>query len=288
MKGVAFQGEVGAFSEEAVGILLPAGTATPRPTFESVFEALVAGEVEAAVVPIENSLFGGVHANYDLLREHDVAIVGEVHLRIHHNLLVNPGTRLEDIRTVMSHPQALGQCKAFLKEKLPNADQVSVYDTAGAAKRLAESGVMDAAAIASLKSADVYDLDVLASGVESNRQNYTRFLALSKDPASKVPGGSGSKTSIVYALGATVPGTLFRTLAVFADKGVDLLKIESRPLVGSPGSYLFYLDLEGGSTDVNVASALSNLVEMADFVRVLGSYPRGLWVDGTRISATPG
>ena len=296
MGRAAFQGEVGAFSEEAAGLLLPSLEPWPYPTFEAVFEALVSGGVVGAVVPIENTLFGSVHVNYDLLREHDVHIVGEIFLRIRHNLLVLPGTGLEDIRFVISHPQALGQCKSFLKEKLPGAEQVSAYDTAGAAKRLATEQRSDSAAIASLKAADMYSLDVLASNIESNHQNYTRFLALSGCKPDVAPTGttaagefrrSDFRTSIVYALGDTVPGTLFRTLAVFADRDIDLLKIESRPLIGTPGSYLFYLDLDGGVANVDVEEALSDLRGMADFVKVLGSYPRGEWADGSQLSAGP-
>lgn len=295
MGRAAFQGEVGAFSEEAAGLLLPSLEPWPYPTFEAVFEALVSGEVVGAVVPIENTLFGSVHVNYDLLREHDVHIVGEIFLRIRHNLLVIPGTGWEDIRFVISHPQALGQCKSFLKEKLPGAEQVSAYDTAGAAKRLAAEQRSDSAAIASLKAADMYRLDVLASNIESNHQNYTRFLALSGRKPDVAPTDTTSgdlrrsdfRTSIVYALGDTVPGTLFRTLAVFADRDIDLLKIESRPLIGTPGSYLFYLDLDGGVANRDVEEALSNLRRMADFVKVLGSYPRGAWADGSQMSAGP-
>ncbi len=287
MKIAAFQGETGAFSEEAVGALLPSFRPTAYPSFELVFSALMEGDVDAAVIPIENSLFGSVHVNYDLLLEHEVEIVAEVYLRIRHNLLVNPGGEMSDIRTVVSHPQALGQCKTFLRDQLPHAEQVAVYDTAGAAKQLARDRSRDVAAIASLKSADVYNLDVLAECIESNHQNYTRFLALSRGEGRVGQRGRAAKTSIVYALGHTVAGSLFKALALFADRDVDLLKIESRPLIGHPGSYLFYLDLDGHDTDEGVAAALLDLAEMADFVRVLGSYPRGFWVDGSRIDDAP-
>lgn len=284
MGKAAFQGEVGAFSEEATGLLFPSLDPKPYPTFEAVFEALSSGEVDGAVVPIENTVFGSVPVNYDLLREHDVAITGEVFLRIRHNLLVLPGTTMLGIRYVMSHPQALGQCKSYLKEHLPEAEQVSVYDTAGAAKRLAAERRSDTAAIASRKAAQVYGLDVLASDIESDHQNYTRFLALSGQRADAQPRDTEvpSRTSIVYALRDAMPGALFRTLAVFAERNVDLLKIESRPLVGTPGSYLFYLDLDGAVHEPEVAEALTNLRDLADFVKVLGSYARGAWVDGKR------
>ena len=340
---VAYQGEVGAFSEEAAGLLFPDAEPAAFPTFEAVFEALVAGStgdpgrnapstathgdepdrtlVTAAVIPIENTLFGSVHVNYDLLREHDVRITGEVYLRIRHNLLVNPRTKLADIRSVLSHPQALGQCRAYLKKHLPDAEQVSVYDTAGAAKRVSEQVLRDAAAIASARAAEVYGLEVLADSIETDHRNYTRFLLLEPPAEARVTGkrkakgerggeartsssgqssimnhessiGSSSgparrKTSIVYALAHTAPGSLFETLAVFADRSVDLLKIESRPLVGDPGSYLFYLDLDGGEDAANVRSALEELRNMADLVKVLGSYPRGLWVDGDVSSEQP-
>ncbi len=278
---VAFQGEIGAFSEEAVLALYEAAELAPRPSFEAVFEAVETGTVARGVVPIENSLFGSVHVNYDLLRTHDVGIVAEVNLRIRHHLMAPHGVEMADVRRVYSHPQALGQCAAFLRERLPHAEAVSAYDTAGAAKMVAERQENGAAAIASERAAAEYGLAVLAAGVESNHQNYTRFLALARaEEAEEEPAHTGQrKTSIVYAMRQNVPGALFKSLAVFALREIDLYKIESRPLVGSPGAYLFYLDFEGHRDDDPVRRALDHLGEIASTLKILGSYPKGRVVE---------
>lgn len=274
---IAFQGETGAFSEEAVWALFPAAMPVPTPSFEEVFESVVTGRVERAMVPIENSLFGSVHVNYDLLREHAVQIVGELKLRIRHNLMAVPGTTLATIRRVHSHPQALGQCQTFLREQLPHAEAVPAYDTAGSAKMIAEAGATDVAAIAGERAATEYSLDILAAGIESNHQNYTRFLVLAPDQ--EVVDVEAEKTSIVFALRENVPGALFKSLAVFALRDLDLFKVESRPLIGSPGQYLFYLDFEGGFADEPVQRALDHLSEITGWVKVLGSYPHGKTVE---------
>ena len=280
---VAFQGEIGAFSEEAVGALYTTAQPVPRPTFDAVFAAVEEGEVDLAVVPIENSLFGSVHANYDLLRMHDLTIVGEVQLRIRHNLLAPEGSTLAMLRRVYSHPQALGQCRDYLREQLSHAEPVPAYDTAGAAKIVAEAGIKEDAAIASERAAEEYGLTILARGIESNHQNYTRFLSLSR--ADDIPEGLDPatqhdwKTSVVYSMRQNVPGALFKSLAVFALRDLDLFKIESRPLVGSPGNYLFYLDVAGARGDEPVDRALEHLGEIASYLKVLGSYPRGRTVE---------
>ncbi|MFT4605946.1 MAG: prephenate dehydratase, partial [Rhodothermales bacterium] len=269
---IAFQGEIGAYSEEAVLTLFPDAEVVPRASFEAVFEAVTNGAVDGGVVPIENSLHGSVHANYDLLREHEVAITAEMHLRIRHHLLAPAGVRLEDIRRVHSHPQALGQCRDYLKRVLPDVEVVPAYDTAGAAKNIAERPAQGDAAIASQSAAAEYGLSILASEIESDPNNFTRFLALrTRDQA--VPAADGQiKTSILYVPGHNIPGVLFKSLAVFALRDIDLFKIESRPLVGSPGKYIFYLDLAGSSEDTTVANAIGHLEEIAGFVKVLGSY----------------
>lgn len=275
---IAFQGEIGAYSEDALLGLFPGAEVVPCPSFERVFETVESGAVDGGVVPIENSLHGSVHANYDLLREHDLRITAELHLRIRHHLLAVPGTHLADIQSVQSHPQALGQCRAFLKEHLPAASLVPAYDTAGAAKDLAASGRKDTAAIASESAAREYGLEMLASGIESNPNNYTRFLALRRrggetiDAASSGDTRTATKTSLLYVPGHNIPGVLFKSLAVFALRDIDLFKIESRPLVGTPGKYIFYLDLAGSTEDETVANAIGHLEEIAAFVKVLGSY----------------
>lgn len=277
---VAFQGEVGAFSEETVQAVFPEAEAVPTASFEAVFEALESGQVARAVVPIENSLFGSVHVNYDLLRTHEVRIIGEAQLRIRHHLMALPGVTLEEVRAVHSHPQALGQCQTFLREQMPHAEVVPAYDTAGSAKMVAQAGKRTLAAIAGERAATEYGLEVLAAGIESNRQNYTRFLVLCRadDPAKPTassPETTVYKTSVVFALRENVPGALFKSLAVFALRDFDLFKIESRPLVGSPGQYLFYVDFQGTLADTSVQRAMDHLAEITSYLKVLGSYEKG-------------
>ena len=275
---IAFQGEIGAFSEEAAREMYPGGDLMPVPSMEAVFEAVEQGSAERGVIPIDNSLFGSVHINYDLLRSHQVSIVGEFRLRIRHYLMAMPGTTMEDVTRVMSHPQALGQCSEYLKAHLPHAEPVPAYDTAGAAKLVASSGDLHQAAIAPERAADEYGLEVLAAHIESHSQNYTRFLALAQqDSARRIvfKEGRPAKTSIVFAPKANVPGALFKCLAVFFLRDLDLFKVESRPLVGQPGKYIFYLDVEGGVRDPVVQQALRHLSEISAELRVLGSYPQG-------------
>lgn len=277
---IAFQGESGAFSEIASLALFPSDDPVPHVSFESVFESIHTGSVDRGVVPIENSLFGSVHQNYDLLEEYDVRIVSEIQLRIRHHLLGLPGTRLEDVRRVCSHPQALGQCRTYLKRVLPHAEIVSVYDTAGAAKLVATDAEPSQVAIASARAGSEYGLAALAENIENDRQNFTRFLALARPSdalmAEKAEAAMGPmKTSVVYAQRKNLPGSLFKSLAVFALRDIDLFKIESRPLVGSPGKYLFYLDLAGAESEELVQNALRNLNEVAATVKVLGTYPVG-------------
>ncbi|MEM8485533.1 MAG: prephenate dehydratase [Bacteroidota bacterium] len=276
---VAFQGELGAYSEEAVHALFPGAGVHPKVSFDDVFRSVESGEVDSGVIPIENSLFGSVHVNYDLLRRHDLMITGEWHLRIQHHLLVNKGVKLDEVTHVYSHPQALGQCQDFIREHLSAAEVVPAYDTAGAAKMVAEQQIRGHAAIASNRAGEKYGLDFLASGIESDHQNYTRFLALQTQDraAHAVPAGlpaEAMKTSVMYAVQENVPGALFKSLAVFALRDLDLFKIESRPLVGSPGKYVFYIDLQGNVEEERVKRALGHLGEIAADVKVLGSYPR--------------
>ncbi len=280
---IAFQGETGAYSEEAVQALFAGSLPKPYPTFEAVFDALARSEVDLAVVPIENSLFGSVHVNLDLLQAHSVWIAGELSLRIRHHLMAQSGTAMADLRRVYSHPQALGQCQVFLRDHLPHAEPVPVYDTAGAARMIALSGEPAVAAIASRRAAGEYGLDILASGIETNHHNFTRFLVLSRERQLPETGGARDtpfKTSIVFAMQENVPGALFKSLAVFALRDLDLLKIESRPLVGRPGEYLFYLDVSGALTDAPLQRALDHLRELTTVMKVLGSYPVGRTEDG--------
>lgn len=291
---VAYQGEAGAFSEQAalsffrnaaLASSADAVTLVPCVSFEDVFEALSQNAVQCAVIPIENSLFGSVHINYDLLQRHDIQVIGEVKLRVVHNLMAQKGETLAQIKSVYSHWQALGQCQDFLKTHLPHTEVIPAYDTAGAAKMVATGAYPHAAAIASRSAAQHYGLDILAESIESDHQNFTRFLVLQNNnsnspsiqlaPSSNDSAEIGYKTSLVYAMKQNIPGALFKSLAVFALRDIDLLKIESRPLVGSPWAYIFYLDIAGSIEQEMVLKALAHLDEIAAFIKVLGSYPIG-------------
>ena len=275
---IAFQGEIGAFSEEAARRLFPDGSdLIAMPSMEDVFGAVESGTAERGVIPIDNSLFGSVHINYDHLRSHQVSIVGELKLRIRHYLMALPGATLEGIRSVLSHPQALGQCSEFLKSNLPQAELVPSYDTAGAAKLVAQRTDLHQAAIAPQRAAAEYGLSILAASIESHNQNYTRFLALAQQSnASHLTDNKErpAKTSIAFAPRANVPGALFKCLAVFFLRDLDLFKVESRPLIGQPGKYIFYLDVDGSVHDQVLQQALRHLSEISAELLVLGSYPQ--------------
>jgi prephenate dehydratase len=267
---VAIQGERGAYSEAAaLEHFGPDTTVVPCETFDAAFAAVEGGQAEMGLVPIENSLAGSVHRCYDLLLQHSLAIVGEHHLRVRHCLIAHPGVMLAEIRKVISHPQALAQCERYLRG-LAGVTTAVVYDTAGSVKMVREQGDRTQAGIASRRAAEVYEMAVLAEGIEDDPANFTRFLAISKKPV--VPNGD-SKTSIVFAM-RNAPGALFKAMSVFALRDIDLTKIESRPLVGKVWEYLFYVDFAGSTADPVVTRALQNLSEYTSLLRVLGSYPR--------------
>jgi len=265
---VAFQGEPGAYSEQAVFNYFGNIETQPCESFDAVFDAVVSNQCEAALIPIENSLAGSIHQNYDLLLRHNLHIVGEHFLRVQHCLIAMPGVKKDDIKKAISHPQALGQCAAYLRNHGIKAEQV--YDTAGSVKILKESGARDTAAIASRRAAELYGMQIIEEGIEDNAENFTRFLAIQHEAI--VPNGE-SKTSIVFTL-KNQPGALFKAMSVFALRDIDLTKIESRPLQGKPWEYLFYIDLIGSTNDETIKRALDHLGEYAVMLRVLGSYPR--------------
>ena len=265
---VAFQGEPGAYSEQAVFNYFGNVETQPCESFDEVFDAVVSGASESGLIPIENSLAGSIHQNYDLLLQHDLHIIGEYPLRVQHCLIAQPGVKKDEIKRVISHPQALGQCAAYLRRLGVKVEPV--YDTAGSVKMLKESGSRDTAAIASRRAAEIHKMQILEEGIEDNAENYTRFLAISKIATN--PEGE-SKTSIVFTL-KNQPGALFKALSVFALRDIDLTKIESRPLQGKPWEYLFYVDFIGAAHEETASKALDHLNEYALMLRVLGSYPR--------------
>lgn len=268
---VAFQGELGAFSSIAAGKLVPGKSSLlPCQTFPDVFRALRSGEAAYAVVPIENTLYGSVYENYDHLLECDVPIIGETAVRIEHHLIAPAGVRLRDVRRAFSHPVALGQCLRFLQQH-PSIVPAPFYDTAGSVKMLMQQNWKDAAAIASSSSAEIYGGEILRRNIEDDRRNFTRFFLLSKQKDAFGEMGSQSKTSLVFAT-PNVPGALFKALACFALRGLNLTKIESRPLRKKPWEYLFYVDFLGYSEDPRAKKAISNLEEMSAFVKILGTY----------------
>jgi prephenate dehydratase len=272
---VAFQGELGAFSQQAIRQLLGA-QAEPAPyqRFDEVFAALRGKKVGAAVLPIENTLHGSVHENYDLLLRYDFEITAETSVRIVHNLIAPPGVPFERVRKVYSHPVALNQCLDFFRRN-KRVERVTHYDTAGSVKMIMKDRPADGAAIASELAAKIYGGRILRREIEDDRQNFTRFFLL--EPAGSKPrtlrGAAKNpwKTSLVFST-KNIPGALFRALSALALRDLNLVKIESRPLRGKPWEYLFYLDLLGRSNDPVVQKALGHLEELADFLRVLGTY----------------
>ena len=269
---VAFQGVHGAYSEVAArNVFGPEVKTVPLENFEDVFEAVEKGRVHRGVIPIENSLAGSIHQNYDLLLSHSLHIVGESHLRIEHLLMAHPSTSFLRITNVRSHPQALAQCSRFF-EKNRRIKSSPFFDTAGAAKSIMAESKTDTAAIASELAARLYHLKVLKRNLENLPDNFTRFLVIGRKPWSG-RGTRGVKSSIAFTPAMNRVGILFRILGVFSLRDIDLLKIESRPDPRSPFEYLFYIDLSGSPREKRVARALEHLQEMVTNFRLLGAYP---------------
>jgi prephenate dehydratase len=264
---VAIQGELGCFSHEAAWKMLPQASVVSCSRSAEVFDRVESGSVQAAVIPIENSLAGSVAEHFDLLLTRDVFIHREFPLRIRHNLIAPPGVKLADVRRVFSHPVALDQCRKFLRVR-PKIQAVPFYDTAGSVRQIISEKLRDAAAIAPARAAQQYGGRVLLAGIEDDQQNYTRFLLISK--SRKVAKGA-NKTSIGFAL-KNLPGVLFKALSVFTLRDIDLSKIESRPMRGRPWEYVFFVDILRGD-DEAARNALRHLAEIAEFVKVLGTYP---------------
>jgi prephenate dehydratase len=265
---IAYQGEPGAYSEAAALRLRPGAAVLACRAFEDVFAAVRAGRATHGILPMENSIGGSIHRNYDLLVDHELPIVGEVELRVEHCLLVAPGVTMDQVRAVHSHPQALAQCEKFLLT-LSGVEVVAIYDTAGGAKAIAERGLTGVAAIASRRAADLFGLEILRADIQDYESNITRFFVIGR---SDDPLGEPDKTSIVFSV-PNGPGALFKALSVFALRDIDLTKLESRPIPGRPWEYLFYVDLAVPRRELRCARALVHLAEFARWVRTLGSYP---------------
>ncbi len=264
---IAIQGEAGAFSHEAARRMVPGCSIVPCARSLEVFDRIERGSVQAAVIPIENSLAGSVAEHFDLLLTRDVFIQREFRLRIVHNLIAAPGVKFPSLRRVLSHPVALEQCRNFFRRH-PSIEPVPFYDTAGSVKHVLEDGLRDAAGIAGRQAATVYGGKILKAGIEDDKRNFTRFFLIRKQ---RRVAPRANKTSIAFKV-KNIAGALFKALSVFALRDISLSKIESRPMRGQPWEYVFYVDFLRGD-DEAAQNALRHLSEVADFVKVLGIYP---------------
>lgn len=268
MTRVAFQGEDGAFSQQAVFEAFGNGTETLAcRTFEEIFRAVKDGRVDLGMVPIENSTAGAINASYDLLLDYDLPIVREVILPVRLALMAPLGVSITDIRRVYSHPAALAQSERFVAGR--GWEAVAAYDTAGAAKQLAASGERGAAVIASETAASIYGLNILAREIQDLSNNFTRFFVISR---TETPRSENSKTSLVFAT-QHIPGALHACLGEFSSRGINLTKLESRPDRRDPWHYVFYMDLQVHKEDMVCRQALAGLCDKVSFLKVLGSYP---------------
>ncbi|HEX9261541.1 MAG TPA: prephenate dehydratase [Candidatus Bathyarchaeia archaeon] len=266
---IAFQGEKGAYSETAVYTFFGANAEVkPCRDFKDVFDNVKKQSTQFGVVPIENSLEGSVNQTYDLFLKYDLKVRGEVIVKIEHCLIANPNTKLSEVKAVYSHPQALAQCRNYLEKS--GWELIPTYDTAGSVKILKEEGLKNAAAVASERAAELYEMKILARDIADNPENYTRFFVLAKEDA---PITGKDKTSIIFAA-AHKPGSLYNALGEFSKRDINLAKIESRPTKKKPWEYNFYLDFEGHRSEPRCSDALEALKEHAAFTKILGSYPK--------------
>jgi len=266
---VAFQGELGAYGEEAaINFFGPTIQVKPCESFDEVFRMVEQAGAQFGIVPIENSLEGSINRVYDLLLSSTLKVQGETELRISHCLIGFPGMALDAIKKVYSHPQALAQSHNFLKHL--KAEIIPAYDTAGSVKMIKEKGLKDSAAVASARAAEIYGMEIIAREIEDTPNNFTRFFALAQEDS---PPSGKDKTSIVFSVKHR-PGSLYDALREFADRKINLLKIESRPTRQKLWEYNFYLDFEGHREDKVSKEALKSLEDHSLFIKVLGSYPR--------------
>jgi prephenate dehydratase len=265
---IAFQGERGAFSEEAAIKLLSENiTLVPRLTFEAAFRAIFECHADDSLAPIENSLAGSVHRSFDLLVDSNLNIIGEEIIPIVHNLIGPPGARFDQVRVVESHPVALAQCENFFIEH-PRLKRIATEDTAGSVREVVLANDLTRAAIAGRRAADIYGGAILREHLEDNSENYTRFWLLSPSHAEPE---DADKLSLFFQLDHR-PGALLRALEPFARRGINLMKIESRPVHGRPWQYRFYLDLQAARSNSEAAAALGELEKEVVDLRILGSY----------------
>ena len=264
---IAIQGEAGSFSHQAAMLMVPRCSIEPCARSADVFDCLERGLVRAAIIPIENSLAGSVAEHLDLLLARKVFIQRELRLRIAHNLIAARGVRMRDLRRVFSHPVALDQCRKFFLNHR-RIQPVPFYDTAGSVKHVLENGTADAAAIAGRQAVRMYKGKILAAGIEDDKRNFTRFFLIRQ--RRQVLAGA-NKTSLAFVV-KNVPGALHRALGAFAASGIDLARIESRPIRGRPWQYSFFADILRGD-DAVARKALNSLKEVAELVKILGIYP---------------
>lgn len=266
MDVVAYQGEAGAYSEQGAIALFPDADHRPLPSIRTVFEAVEVGRTVWGIVPMDNSQAGSINETYDLFLRHGLHLVGETIVRVDHALIAMPGSTMDELREVVSHPQAIAQCEEFLSTLEVNVR--AEYNTAGAAKRISEDRLEHTAAIASRRAAELYGLEVLAERIQTYPDNYTRFGVLSRNPS---PLGEPDKSSLVFGVGH-VAGSLYRCLGAFAERHLNLTKLESRPRPGRPWEYVFYADVEAPAHVPEMVEALAALSEHATFTRLLGTY----------------
>jgi prephenate dehydratase len=267
---VAFQGERGAFSEDAVIRFFGDAELIPCRSFARVFESVTKDGADFGVVPIENSQAGSINETYDLLLRYDLNIYGEIDLRVNHCLMALPGESLASIKTVYSHPQALAQCEQFLSKI--GAEIVPTYDTAGSAKLIREKRLASCAAVASKRVAQIYEMQVLAENIQTIPSNYTKFFVISKKKAAYA---EKNKTSLIF-ITKNIPGALYHCLGAFSRRGINLTKLESRPIKDKPWEYIFYVDFEGHLEDDICSQALTYLKKKTSFIKILGSYPKAM------------
>jgi len=269
MKQIIYQGEPGCNSDVASNKFFPKNVKRRGVrTFRDIFELVNTKKETYGVVPVENSLTGSIHQNYDLLLKYDLWVIGAVNLRIEHNLLAPTETNLKSIKEVWSHPEALAQCRDFLSSH-PEYKVVSVYDTAGAAKIVKEQKIKDVAIIAGPQVAKIYNFRKLKENIETHPDNFTRFLIISKDR--KIYTGENARTMLVFGV-KNEPGILFRCLSIFALRNINLTKLESRAVLGKPYEYLFYIDFNGSMENENCNHAVETLKEVVTYLKLLGSY----------------